>query len=1405
MGKGAPTTAFAKGDTGFSSLPNQSSPNHWTNPYATYGTCYKPFILIMSDIYPSYDSDQLPGSNWSPGLSNDTGYADLNDVDALLGNSYSHFDQLELANQGITSVFAGEAGGMANGECTSKATTDAANVRGLCPEEPSKQGSYYLPGLAWWAHVKGFDNPTGKHHTIGTYSVATPTVMPNIEYTINGMKVQMLPAFKDLNNYGTSSNPIYSKGQLASFRILTHAGTTNAPCTVGVANNCVPCDPYDADCNAQVAQGYQYGYEIRYDDSIAGNDYDLDVQYRIYVKPDPVNNLITIKTKGVYASAGHSDTAGYIINGVSVSGNKATGEYLEILCGGSAGKLNSTDGDNTDCDRYCNSDYNSTSMICNGTDATMKYTYNVSTNNVKVCNISSWINCSSDADCPAGTCGSMSKGYMSDSEIVRTFQVTGGSHSDFLESPLYYAAKYGGFNDVSGNHYPDTPIKWQDPTRTDDYGNPLPLTYFFASNPTLLEDQLEKALNSILSRASSGTAASVLASGEGSGANLVQAIFYPMRPFWGDQSLLWSGTLQNFWYYIDPMTSNSTIRENTADSTGATAAELNLNLDYIVNFRFDSNTQKVMADLYADANGDGQKDNPATPTATVPAESAKNLWESGQQLWSRNAAEGSSAERNIYTLLDATKTNADGSINLTHSANRFKTTNVSALEPLLNTDVTGGGSGAGSINQTLATNIIKYVEGIEDANGKDLPSYTYAIGGTTYKEQYRSRSVSIDANNNGDIDSGETHIWKLGDIVNSTPRIVSWIKLNNYDTAYGDATYTAYLNSAAYKYRGKVIGGTSYGSGMVFTGANDGMLHAFKLGALEVVNDGSMIKARLSGSGLGSEAWAYIPKNVLPYLKYIKDTNYCHIYSVDLTPYLFDASIGIPSGCTATNYWDCVKPSDGSSWRTILIGGMKLGGACSNACPSVSTDPNCIQTPTTGKGFSSYFALDITDPTTPELLWEFSDPSLGLSTSGPAIIKINARNVNAGDSTKSDPDASKNGKWFVVFGSGPTGYVDPTTHQFMAHSDQNLKLFVLDLKTGQQACPAGQAGQPGCPIIDTNIAGAFAGSLNNASMNYDPSKYQDDALYMGYVQEEGTNLKNDKWTGGGVLRLVTKANLGGDVASGKTALNPQNWQVSKVMDGIGPVSASVAHLAHYPMNISKPDLGYLFFGTGRYYFKTSAAVDDATTLYPASPTPVRRRLFGIQEPCLSNILDTTPTAPAMSLTGTVCDTTKTVALSSLDDATSDKVGGTTPDISVTTKGWYISLDGTSGTLYDERLITDPLAAPTGEVFFTTFAPNTDVCAYGGSSYLWAVKYDTAASVAGELKGKGLLQVSTGAIEEVDLKSGLTDKLAHDRTGIDLNIAGRRTAAIQGVPPTGQGLSLIIPPKPTNRMQHLRKQ
>lgn len=1213
-----------------SSLPTQTW-NKNVDPYSYNPKCARSFVLLLSDTNPSYDSDQLPGSYFgsAPGGDNLT----LN-VEALTNDI------------GVTEGFSGDyfieqSGAASDDACTAKLYSSFGQVRGLCPEGARKEGSYYLAGLSSFGHTNDI-HPIEGHQVITTYALAMATGNPEINVSVGGSEVKILPYCYNHRD----SNPC----TLMDFRIISQ--------------------------NATSGQFY-----VNWENALRGSDFDQDADGTLSYVIDNATGAITITSTLENQSSSADERLGYII-----SGTTSDGVWLE------------------------------TSDEC------------------------------SCADVSAGVTECNNHGVILCPSSTRT-HFTGPSTAQAFENPLWYAAKWGGFvdSDGDGKPYTDTSCGTATPdarcSEWDENSDGVPDSYFYVDNPLDMEKQLNNALTAILKRVSSGTAASVLASGEGSGATIAQAVFYPLRSFDGDEEVLWTGTVQNLWYYIDPRTVNSTMRENTYDP--ASVRELNLNADRIVQFFFDPATQITKARLFADSNGDGIADS-GTPDDTIPLKELKNLWEAGLLLWDRTVTEGTADERNIYTPLDMTKSIRD-------AANRFITANVSTLRPRLNTD---RAARTGAENTTAASSLIKYVQ------GEHIADYTDSSG----EQRFRDRRASIDSDNNGSIDPlTETKVWKLGDIVNSTPRIVSSIAQNQYHRTYGDATYKDFLNTTVYRDRG-----------MVFAGANDGMLHAFKLGRLVPVNDSATVRAKLinpdPSTALGHEEWAFIPKNVLPYLTYLKEPDYCHVYSVDATPFIFDASICEKGACLG-DYWS--QPKDVNSWRTILIGGMRLGGACRDTCPNPNTDPNCVETPLAGEGFSSYFALDITDPTEPELLWEFSHPELGMSTTGPSIIRINARKPDPADAAKSTVDRNKNGRWFAVFASGPTGYVDTATKQFTGHSDQEMKVFILDLKQG----PSGVV-----TVLPTGILNAFGSSLSNASIDYDHD-YQDDALYFGYTKAESGDLMNDNWTDGGVLRIITREDLNGPNigVAGTTALNPGNWQTSKVIDNIGSITSSIAHLAHYPTKLAEPDEAFLFFGTGRYFFKTATGVDDQSS---------QRTIYGMKESCLTKILAIEDAlSPVCDDSAPTCDgSTDFISAGCLDNVTTAPA----PGDPIPQNGWFIDLDTTIGTTYNERVITDPLASPNGAVFFTTFKPNTDVCAFGGSSHLWAVRYDTGGSAAAFLKGRGLLQVSTGEIKDVDLRATFTEK------------GKRRTPGMSGVPPKAQGLSIVVPPKPVSTFMHIRK-
>ena len=260
---------------------------------------------------------------------------------------------------------------------------------------------------------------------------------------------------------------------------------------------------------------------------------------------------------------------------------------------------------------------------------------------------------------------------------------------------------------------------------------------------------------------------------------------------------------------------------------------------------------------------------------------------------------------------------------------------------------------------------------------------------------------------------------------------------------------------------------------------------------------------------------------------------------------------------------------------------------------------------------------------------------------------------------------------------------------------------------------------------------------------------------------------------------------------------------------------------------------WLYFGTGRYSFVQGSAVDDADT---------RRALFGIKDPCFGVAGFDTACATTTPVLRTFCTTPCSNPLTCTEPSTAlcgeltnvTNVANTPANPEdASFRGWYINLEtvnptdpetiansscrvGATGTTTctggrfgycegdstnaapvcrnykTERVITDPLATASGVVFFTTYKPYSDECDIGGKSFIWAVRYSTGGAAGALLKGKALMQVSTGSIEQLDLSTAFSGS------------GGRRTTALEGVPPTAQGLSLISTPPPVKRILHIRE-
>ncbi|MGD8981898.1 MAG: PilC/PilY family type IV pilus protein, partial [Desulfobacterales bacterium] len=134
---------------------------------------------------------------------------------------------------------------------------------------------------------------------------------------------------------------------------------------------------------------------------------------------------------------------------------------------------------------------------------------------------------------------------------------------------------------------------------------------------------------------------------------------------------------------------------------------------------------------------------------------------------------------------------------------------------------------------------------------------------------------------------------------------------------------------------------------MVYFGANDGMLHA----VLDVT-ESSGISSTVTSHG--TEEWAFIPPDQLPRLKEMIE-GVEHQSYVDATPKIY---------CKDMNGDGVVDSGDGD--KVVLVCGERKGG-------------------------TSYFALDVTDPSYPRYLWRINrnnDSALGWSAPTTVIVEL---------------------------------------------------------------------------------------------------------------------------------------------------------------------------------------------------------------------------------------------------------------------------------------------------------------------------------------------------------------------------------------------------------------------------------
>ncbi len=437
-GKASPTSAFNIASSGNDDADLGLPLPSWVDPYDTnsgFSSCAKPFQIVIADINPSYDSDQLPGSFFGS-FTGDVSGLDVSALADIITNNEPDV---------IGNHFIGQVGTISDGAPTSKMVTTLSNVRGLAPEEPTKQGSYYSASVAYHGTINDISSADGDQK-IDTFSVALASPLPNIEIPVAAGTITLVPFAKSVGGcLGISS----AMGDFQATNTIVDFYVESLTPTYGK-------------------------FRINFEDVEQGADHDMDAiaEYEYTVNGD---GTVTINMAIPYSSACIVMHIGYII-----SGTTDDGPHLRVRAGGTASV-----------------DYFLDNPNISGVDlpVTASHTFT-----------------------PGAT----------------------GAGTTFLKDPLWYAAKWGGFQEDSAtaNNLPDLASEW------DEDGDGNPDNYFLVTNALDLSNQLASAFNEIIARSGVSASSAALTSGQiNSDTTLIRSTF---------NTGTWTGDLKSYSINNDP-------------------------------------------------------------------------------------------------------------------------------------------------------------------------------------------------------------------------------------------------------------------------------------------------------------------------------------------------------------------------------------------------------------------------------------------------------------------------------------------------------------------------------------------------------------------------------------------------------------------------------------------------------------------------------------------------------------------------------------------------------------------------------------------------------------------------------------------------------------------------------------
>ncbi|SNT81653.1 pilus assembly protein [Stenotrophomonas sp. CC120222-04] len=443
----AATGAYGVTTGELSGLPKSIS---WADPYrepAKGGNSYCATcnILVLSSGLPSFDGDNigtLPASIDAVAQTNAIGTAE-----GISGKSWM---------VGRNTATASNANNTHEDICEGRVLGSLSTARGICPDIPTMEGSYLMAGMAKGAAsvdlrpgVQG--KPSSYKVTATTYAVAMAENLPKFDIKIGDRVISLAPLCQANTSEGaTSSSGNWRSCFLGSVGVGTKISTTNPVNTYG---------------RRYEANGTSGSFSLVWEDSLWGNDHDNDVvsmlSYCVGAACDSNSGFNNICWRADAKRSVDAAAGGRLCNYTTTRDDDWIGTNL-------AGKVR----DDEVLIRIENlSAYAGNAMLTGYTISGSNAKETVQRLALRRGNKNGSV-LSSTADFPYSFAEW-------NRPIVIKYKAASGAAGQ-LESPLWYAAKYG----VPAGK------KW------DSKKPGVPDNYFLARNPTKLKEALEAIFNS---------------------------------------------------------------------------------------------------------------------------------------------------------------------------------------------------------------------------------------------------------------------------------------------------------------------------------------------------------------------------------------------------------------------------------------------------------------------------------------------------------------------------------------------------------------------------------------------------------------------------------------------------------------------------------------------------------------------------------------------------------------------------------------------------------------------------------------------------------------------------------------------------------------------------------------------